>query len=314
MRVLVTGATGFVGGHLVQLLASQKVKIYGTYLLERRRPLASGTLLRCDLRDYQQLRTVVQETRPERVFHLAALSKPSESLEHFKEVHDTNFWGTYNLLESVRELAPKARVLVVGTGQCYGEQKKKTPITEDRAFSPPNPYALSKAAADLLAGQYHARFGMHVIRARPFNHTGPGQPQGFVCSDYAHRLAEIELGRQEPVISVRDARTERDFCDVRDVVRAYDLLLQKGAPGEAYNVASGRAISVQEIVRMLTAECRQSVRIMLQRQQNRPENIARLRADNHKLRRATGWKPAYNMRQTLRDLLDGWRTSLQKVN
>jgi GDP-4-dehydro-6-deoxy-D-mannose reductase len=258
---------------------------------------------------------VIQEARPERVFHLAAISKPSESLEHFKEAYDTNFWGTYNLLESIRQLAPKARVLVVGTGQCYGNLKdKKSPIREDRAFSPPNPYALSKAAADMLAGQFHSRFGLHVIRARPFNHTGPGQPRGFVCSDYAYQVAAIESGRQEPVISVRDARTERDFSDVRDVVRAYHLMLQKGAPGEAYNVASGCAISVREIVRMLVADCKRPVRVSLQREQNRPENIFRLLADNRKLRRTTGWKPAYNMRETLHDLLDSWRALSQGTN
>jgi GDP-4-dehydro-6-deoxy-D-mannose reductase len=311
MRVLLTGATGFVGEHLVRLLASNKATIYGTYLLEPS-PL-SAVLLRCDLRNDQQVRAVVREARPERVFHLAAISKPSESLKHFKEVYDTNFWGTYNLLESLRELVPKARVLVVGTGQCYGGLQSKTmPITEDWAFAPPNPYALSKAAADMLAGQYHSRFGMHIIRARPFNHTGPGQPRGFVCSDYAHRVAEIELGRQEPVVSVRDARVERDFSDVRDVVRAYDLLLKKGVPGQAYNVASGYSISVRDIVRLLAAQCTRRLRISEVRERVRAENISCLRADNRKLRRATEWKPAYNMRQTLVDLLEFWRETLGK--
>src|SRR4029077_1615501 len=132
------------------------------------------------------------------------------------------FWGTYNLLEAVRKVAPKARVLTVTSGQCYGSVKQsELPVTENQAFAQSNPYALSKAAVDMLAGQYYSRFGLHIVRARPFNHTGPGQAPGFVCSDLARQVSAIELGLRRPVVCVGDLRAERDFTDVRDVARAY---------------------------------------------------------------------------------------------
>jgi GDP-4-dehydro-6-deoxy-D-mannose reductase len=201
---------------------------------------------------------------------------------------------------------PKVRILVVGSGQCYGEVRNKKPLTESTVFSPPNPYALSKAAADMLAAQYHFRFALHTIRARPFNHTGPGQQPGFVCSDYARRVVDIELGKERPVLRIRDSGARRDFTDVRDVVRAYELLIKKGKPGEAYNVASGRPVSVKEIVSILLSFCSRPVHIVEQRQQDRAAQMSTLYGSSLKLSRATGWKPRYNIHQTLRDLFEYW--------
>ena len=249
MRVLVTGATGFAGQHLVKLLLSRGYTVYGTYLLPPDKWKFDAALFRCDVRDAARLRRVVRKVRPSRIYHLAGQSSPSRALEDFQGAFDTNFWGTYNVLEAARHAVPRARILVVGSGQCYGQvQASALPITEEQPFAPPNPYALSKAAADMLASQYHSRFGVHVIRVRPFNHTGPGQQQGFVCSDYARRIVASEFGRGRAVVRVRNPQVRRDFSDVRDVVRAYALLLEKGKPGEAYNVASGKAISVRQIV------------------------------------------------------------------
>ena len=181
------------------------------------------------------------------------------------------------------------------------------PVTEDQAFAPPNPYALSKAAADMLAGQYYFRFGLHIIRARPFNHTGPGQMPGFVCSDFARQIAAIDLGLQRPVVRVGNLRAKRDFTDVRDVVQAYQLLLEKGKPGEAYNVASGQATSVWQIVRVLASFSSWRIRLSVQGQRFRPGDVRTLYGSSLKLRRATGWKPAYNLRTTLRDLYVWWK-------
>jgi len=309
MRALVTGATGFVGQHLIRLLSSRQYSVYGTYLAAPAEPIDKATLFRCDVRDATRLRAITGDIRPSRIYHLAAQSSPSNSIT--KEAFETNFWGTYNLLEVVRQVAPRARVLVVGSGQCYGEvHARGTPITESRPFVPPNPYALSKAAADMLSSQYFSRFGLHIVRARPFNHTGPGQQQGFVCSDYASQIAAIELGQRKPIIRLRDAQKQRDFSDVRDVVLAYELLLQKGEPGEAYNIASGRAISVRQLVRVLISFCSRPIRISLQHQQVRSGDIQSLYGSNRKLQRATGWKPAYNIRQTLQDLFEYWKIHL----
>jgi GDP-4-dehydro-6-deoxy-D-mannose reductase len=166
----------------------------------------------------------------------------------------------------------------------------------------------------MLAGQYHSRFGLHIVRARPFNHTGPGQQLGFVCSDYARQIAVIETGsvQERPVIRVRDPQVRRDFSDVRDVVRAYELLLEKGNPGEAYNVASGRPISVKQIVRSLASLSSRPIHISGRRQRLRSGDVPILYGSNRKLRRATGWKPAYNIEKTLRDLFDYWKTACRQ--
>jgi GDP-4-dehydro-6-deoxy-D-mannose reductase len=312
MRVLVTGATGFVGQHLVRLLSSRKYRIYGTYFLKDPAADVSGAkLFRCDIRKLAQLEAVMREVCPSRVYHLAAQSSPAQSFTHLRDVYQANFWGTYNVLEAVRQIAPKARVLVIGSSQCYGSvNPNDLPVTERHAFAPPNPYALSKAAADMLAGQYYSLFGLHIIRARPFNHTGPGQGPGFVCSDFARQIAAIELGYHRPVLCVGDLRANLDFTDVRDVVRAYELLLEKADSGEAYNIASARATPLKQIVKVLVSFCSCPVHVSVQRERFRPGEVRTILGSNRKLRAATGWKPTYNIRLTLQDLYAWWKTSL----
>jgi len=307
MRILITGATGFVGQHLVRLLVSRKHDVFGTYLSPPGQWTLDAELLSCDVRDAHSVRRIVHRTRPHGIYHLAGLSSPAQSLEQTREVYETNFWGTYNLLEAARQLVPKARILIVGSGQCYGSVGNGKALTESVAFAPPNPYALSKAAADMLAGQYYLRFGLNVVRARPFNHTGPGQQPGFVCSDYARRIAAIEVRNERALLRVRDTSARRDFTDVRDVVRAYELLVEKGKAGEAYNVASGRSISVKEIISILASFCSRPVRISDKRRRLDRDNASNLYGSSLKLMRATGWKPRYNMSQTLRDLFDYWK-------
>lgn len=311
MRVLVTGATGFVGQHLVRLL-SRRYPTYGTHFLKGAAVDCSTVkLFRCDVRKLAQLKAVIGEVHPSRIYHLAAQSSPAHSLGHIHEVYETNFWGTYNVLEAVRQIVPKARVLVIGSGLCYGSVRRSDlPVIESHAFAPPNPYALSKAAADMLAGQYYSMFGLDVVRARPFNHTGPGQGPGFVCSDLARQIAAIELGHRRPVLCVGDLLAERDFSDVRDVVRAYELMLEEANPGEAYNVASARAISVKHILNVLLSFCPCSIRVTVERQRFREGDVRTIFGSNRKLRAITGWKPAYNISQTLQDLYTWWKTNL----
>jgi GDP-4-dehydro-6-deoxy-D-mannose reductase len=315
MCVLVTGATGFVGQHLVKLLLSLRHSVFGTYLSPPTEWGFDATLFRCDVRDSARVRAIIRKICPTRIYHLAGESSPSQSLKDFRNTFDTNFWGTYNVLEAARQVVPRARVLVVGSGQCYGQVgASRLPANEDQILAPPNPYALSKAAADMLAGQYHSRYGLRVVRARPFNHTGPGQQQGFVCSDYARQVAAIESGQGCAVVHVRDPHVRRDFSDVRDIVRAYELLLEKGKPGEAYNVASGKTISVHQIVLSLVSLSSRPIQVSYSRQRLRSTDVPTLYGSSRKLRRTTGWKPTYKMHQTLEDLFEYWKTALNAKN
>jgi len=312
VRVLVTGATGFVGQYLTRLLLARGHSVCGTFLTPPDKAIPGVQLVRCDVRDAARLRSLLRRLRPLRIYHLAAQSSAINSFRDARAVYETNFWGTINLLEATRQAAPRARVLIVSSGQCYGPLRRGQPsVTESHPFAPQSPYALSKAATDLLAGHYHARYGLHIVRARPLNHTGPGQSPEFVCSDFARQAAAIDLGRQAPVLSVGNLDVVRDFSDVRDVVRAYVLLLEKGKAGEAYNVASGRPTTVRQIVKLLTSFFSRPIRIRVERRRQRLADLHRLTVKTNRLRRTTGWKPEYDLPKTLSDLFLYWKEVLQ---
>lgn len=313
MRVLVTGATGFAGKHLVPLLLKRGDTVWGTYLVreEAEKNSARLRLLQCDIRNKTRLRSIVEKVRPQRVYHLAAFSSVRDSVRNFRVAYDTNFWGTVNLLEAVRQAAPTARVLVVGSGQCYGPQKRgKPPVTESHPLSPQDPYSLSKAAVDMLAYCYYKQFGLHVVRARPFNHTGPGQSSHFVCSDFAQQVAAISLKLLPPVLHVGDLRVSRDFSDVRDVVRAYEMLLDRGKPGQAYNVSSGKGASLRQVVQLLLSFSACPIQLVAEPDRVGPIQVRVLAGSNRKLHRATGWRPRFTLRATLRDLFLYWQDKL----
>ncbi len=313
MRILVTGATGFVGRYLSSLLLSRHHEVWGTFLQRDSGDLpASLQLLHCDLRDFSSVRSAVQQVRPQQVYHLAALSSVRDSFEDAKSVYEANFWGTLNLLEAIRMFRPFPRVLLVGSAHAYGNVKRtQLPITEKHCLAPNSPYGVSKAAADMLGGQVFQSFGMHVIRARPFNHTGPGQSAHFVCSDFSKQFAAIELGLAPPVVSVGDIHSSRDFSDVRDVARAYELLLRQGKAGEAYNVASGRAVSLTRILDILQSFNSRKVRISVEQDRVRSGEPDIIYGSNQKLKRATGWSAQFNLRTTLRDVYLDWKDVLQ---
>ena len=312
MRVLVTGATGFVGQHLLRLLASRGHTLFATYLVAPTEELPiSVELLACDIRERSHVAEVLRHAQPQHVYHLAGLSSVTKSFTESRHVWNTNLLGVMNLLDAVREATPKARVLLVGSGQCYGNvAAARLPVTEDQPLAPDSPYSASKAAADLMGHQYFRSWNLQVIRARPFNHTGPGQPPQFVCSDLARQVAKIDAGLCPPVLQVGNTRVVRDFSDVRDVVSAYALLLERGRPGVAYNVASERGVSVAQIVRLLRAFCRRPFRVEIQQQRLRVGETLRLYGSNRKLRRDTGWKPEYSLSLTMKDVFTHWRTAL----
>jgi GDP-4-dehydro-6-deoxy-D-mannose reductase len=314
MRALVTGATGFVGPYLLRLLTARGWAVYATAEPGEQLGRVEGVkFLRCDIRDDKRLRSIVRNIRPHRVYHLAALTSVRDSYGQSRAIYDTNFYGTFHLLEAVRQCAPRARVLVVGSGHVYGRTKGgPRPLTESSPLVPESPYALSKTAADMLGHFYAHHYGLHVVRARPFNHTGPGQPPAFVCSELARQVAAIELQLAAPRLKVGNLRARRDFCDVRDVVRAYWLLVEKGRKGEAYNVCSGRHFSIGEIIELLRPLSSQAYRVVVERTRVRLGEARVLYGSNRKLRRATGWRPRYPLRETLRDLISYWKETLRK--
>jgi len=265
-----------------------------------------------DLRDPAAARAAVRSARPDVVYHLAALSSVARSWKAPAEVLHDNVAVTLNLLEAVRQEAPRAVVLVTGTGELYGPPEE-IPTPESAPLRPQNPYAVSKAAADLLAGFYADAHGLHVIRARPFNHAGPGQQPHFALASFTRQAAEGRLANHDPVvIRTGNPDTRRDFTDVRDVVRAYRLLAEGTAvePG-VYNVCSGRAISAGELVdalRPLLAPVEIARRVDLALV--RDHEVMEIRGSHERLTATTGWQPEIPLERTLADTLAWWESEL----
>ena len=312
MRVLVTGATGFVGIHLSRLLLSRRHRVWGTFLRNDSSELPSALqLVQCDVRNFNSIEEVVQQIQPQQVYHLAALSSVRDSFDDAKSVYEANFGGTLNLLQAIRMSQPSARVLLVGSAHAYGKVKRtQVPISEQQPLAPNSPYGVSKAAADMLGNQFFQNYSIYVVRARPFNHTGPGQSTHFVCSDFAKQFAAIDLGLAPPDVRVGNIRASRDFSDVRDVVRAYELLLRKGKPGEVYNVGSGRAVPLKRMLAILQSFTSQKVQVNVEQQRVRSDESDVIYGNIRKLKESTGWKAQFNLSMTLRDLFLYWKDIL----
>jgi GDP-4-dehydro-6-deoxy-D-mannose reductase len=311
MRALVTGADGFVGQHLLRFLLQRGYPVAGTF--HKHQPqMDQVEWSQCDVRHRDEVDDLIRRVQPDQAYHLAAISSPAESFAAERLVYDVNFWGTFNVLEAVRRFAPQCRVLYVGSAQCYG-RPNELPITESHEFKPENPYAVSKAAGDLLCYQYFCTHRIHVIRVRAFNHTGPGQDANFVCSSFAKQMAAIELGLQEPKIWVGNLEVERDFSDVRDVARAYKLLVDNAAAGEAYNVGAGKAVSVREILSLLIGLCSKPIEVLVDDSRVRGAESKEIYADIQKISRVTGWAANYNLRTTLNDLFTTWVQQLNET-
>jgi GDP-4-dehydro-6-deoxy-D-mannose reductase len=310
-RVFITGATGFAGRHLMSALPSSENSVYGTSYPQPPHP-DEKNIFPLDLRSERDVFEAVKSARPEWVFHLAAVSNVRQSWEKKKETMETNVMGTFFLFEAVKKFAPRARLLFISSSDVYGflpgaENAAPRPFSEDDPFQLVSPYALSKFGGELMAGFYRRAEGLDVVIARPFPHTGPGQSPDFVCSDWARQVIQVERGIQEPVIRVGNADVSRDYTDVRDAVRAYVLLLEKGKSGEAYNVCSGRATALREILRVLLSSASKDLRVEQDPEKLRKVDITHLVGDNRKIRTETGWEPLIPLERTLADLLDYWR-------
>jgi len=318
MKILITGVTGFAGSHLADYLLEEvpEAEITGLYRWRSRRENilhleGRVALAECDIRDATATRDVVEDLRPDYIFHLAAQSFVPTSWRAPQESLSTNILGQLNIFEAVRKARLDCRIQVAGSSEEYGMvHPGEIPITEEQPLRPLSPYAVSKVAQDALAYQYFMSFGMKTIRTRGFNHTGPRRPSVFVCSDFARQVMEISLEMRPPVIRVGNLEARRDFTDVRDTVRGYWMALSRGEPGQVYNVASGSSWAISEVLDKLLELAGVTVRIERDPDRMRPSDVPRLEGDSRRLREATGWKPTIPFERTLSDLLDYWRERL----
>lgn len=310
MRILITGITGFAGGHLADLLSAKKgVRVYG---LSRRPARSQKRVYACDMRDSRKLEKILKGVKPDRIFHLAAQSSVTLSWEDPKRTFEQNLMGALNLFEAARKICPRARIQVAGSAQEYGiPPNKLRRIDEAVPVNPLSPYAISKAAQDFLACQYSAHYGMRLIRTRAFNHIGPRQSPNFVTSNFARQIALIEAGCQKPEILVGDLEAVRDYTDVRDVVRAYWMILEKGKPGDVYNIASGQGCTARQILNIYLKLSPVKIRIRQERSRLRVNDLARLVGDPRKLALATGWKARIPLERSLEDILNFWREKIK---
>jgi GDP-4-dehydro-6-deoxy-D-mannose reductase len=316
MRTLVTGAAGFVGAHLIRHLRSKGHDVHAMTL--------PGEVLAADLRGVQThhadvtdaaaLERLLREVTPEWVFHLAAISRPEDCRKNPSLAWNVNFLGTHNLYRLGAEAVPGARVLFVGSATEYGHPAAEDlPLTEDAPLRPGDVYAATKLAGDLAGAEFALRGKLAVLRVRPFNHIGPGQEVGFVAPDFARQLARIELGLQEPKLRVGNLASARDFTDVRDVVRAYVLVMERGEPGAVYNVCSGTAHAVRELLAGLLALSTVKPEVVATTcgKTDKPDVVV---GSAEALHAATGWKPEIPWEQTLVDLLNDWRERVAREN
>jgi GDP-4-dehydro-6-deoxy-D-mannose reductase len=314
LRVLVTGASGFTGGWLARACREAGEEVFG---LSRSGSLSGGSDggvhgLAVDLRDADVVQAAVADVRPGVVYHLAALSSVGRSWEAPAETVQSNVASAVNLLEALRLEAPRARVLWASTCEVYGTAAR-LPVDEDAPVAPANPYAVSKVTGDLLAAVYADAHGLAVIRARPFNHSGPGQRPTFVLSSLAHQAAEARLkGASSVRVVTGNPATRRDFTDVRDVVRAYRLLVAHGDAGGVYNVCSGRSVSTGEQVELLSELIAPIVvEHVVDPARVRAHEVMDLHGSHERLTRATGWEPSISLRETMADTIEWWERELR---
>jgi len=318
VRALVTGITGFAGSHLSEFLLGQPdVEVWGTVRWRSRMENVEHlrgriALVECDLRDANSTRHMLETVRPDVVFHLAAQSFVPTSWDAPAETITNNVVGQLNLFEGIRALGLDPVVQVACSSEEYGlVLEDEVPILETNPLRPLSPYGVSKIAQDMLGYQYFRSYGLRVVRTRTFNHTGPRRGHVFVTSNFARQIAEIERGLQEPVLHVGNLDARRDFTDVRDVVRAYWLATQQGEPGEVYNVASGRAWAIRDVVQTLLHLSSAAVTVRPDPARQRPSDVPLLLGDYGKFHRRTGWEPTIPIERSLADLLDYWRRRVQ---
>lgn len=306
---LITGATGFAGGHLLERFAATGVRAHAwAHRAPGRNPPPSGAHVSwtaVDLLDRARVRRAIDEARPSVIYHFAGAANVHDAWRDPARALQVNVIGTHNLLAAVREAGLDCRVLVTGSALVYKPQLEA--LTEESPVGTPTPYAVSKLAQELVA----AESGVPVLLTRPFNHAGPGQSPAFATSAFAQQIAEIEAGRREPVLHVGNLDAQRDITDVRDTVRAYEALVARGEVGRPYNICTGQAHSMRALLDILLSRARVRVRIEVDPERLRPSDNPLVLGSHARLTEDTGWRPEIPIERTLEDLLESWRTVVQ---
>lgn len=320
MRVLITGITGMAGSHLAEYLVGRGgCEVHGTSRWRSNREGIAGFekdlhVHECELKDPHAVMSLLKEIRPQRIYHLASQSNVASSWNAPHETLVNNITAQLNVFEAIRQLdLVDTRIHVAGSSEEYGlVQKHELPVTESNPLRPVSPYAVSKVTQDLLAYQYFQSYGLHVVRTRAFNHTGPRRGDVFVTSSFARQIAEIELGEKEPIMHVGNLQAKRDFTDIRDVVQAYVLALEHCEPGSVYNIGSGTARSVKQVLDLLLGMSKLLIQVKEDPARMRPSDVPVLICDSSKFYKKTGWRPRIPFEQTLFDLLTYWREKLDQ--
>jgi len=314
MKVLITGITGFVGSHLADYaLTKENVEVYGTIRWRSKTENIEHIkdklhLVQCNLNDASSVNDLIADIKPDKIFHLAAQSFVPTSWNSPAETLTSNIIGELNIFEAIRRAKINPWMQIAGSSEEYGMvYPEETPIKETNPLRPLSPYGVSKVGQDLLAYQYYMSYKLNVVRTRAFNHTGPRRGDVFVCSDFAKQIVEIEKGKKKPVILVGNLDAQRDFTDVRDIVKAYWLVLEKCEHGDVYNICTGKSYKISEVLNMLIGLSKTKIEVGKDSAKMRPSDVPYLGGDSAKFREATGWKQEIPFEKTMKDLLNYWR-------
>ncbi len=309
MKALIIGGAGFVGGYLSERLISSGNEVHVTCLPNEKTSENGSIPHILNILEKDSVADLIRTVKPDCIFHLAAQSSVALSWKNPQLTVDVNIKGTLNVLDALRESGlEKTRILLIGSGEEYGYIRKNAcPINEEEPLNPGNIYAATKACQSMIGSVYARAYGMDIVMVRAFNHIGPAQLPQFVVADFCKQASDIEKGLHKPEIMVGNLSAKRDFTDVRDVVRAYEMLSQKGKSGQIYNIGSGKAIAVEDILRLILEKANAEIKVTVDEKRLRPVDVPVIEADISRIHADTGWEPEIPLEKTIEDTLNYWR-------